>query len=217
MNVYREMQCVMWGIQPIKPITPPPQGQIRIQMRAKSIVTAFVRDVSGIKKFTVVTHGKTWKLGPQLAENRRCGSLWIPVAKQTPNDDRTVLIANNDWSESVRMGSIHESMWFSIDYGCLDGLGADENGKVLDVDWNPPTHWMHLPEPPQIEAAKPSNPFAVASMPGCITAGVEDRCYRVKKFGAEECRAALALPDLEKTVRVACERRLRKLEKEAKQ
>lgn len=61
----------------------------------------------------------------------------------------------------------------------------------------------------------PGNPFAVASMPGCITAGVEDRLYRVKQFNAPEIRAALALPNLEKTVRLACERRLRKLAKES--
>jgi len=59
------------------------------------------------------------------------------------------------------------------------------------------------------------NPFAVASMPGCITAGVEDRLYRVKQFNAPQIRAALALPNLEKTVRIACERRLRKLTKES--
>ena len=41
----------------------------------------------------------------------------------------------------------------------------------------------------------------------------QDRITCVKEFNAAQCRAALALPDLQKTVRTAVERRLRALEK----
>lgn len=40
------------------------------------------------------------------------------------------------------------------------------------------------------------------------------RCRVVADFTAEQCHAALKLPDLQKTVRTAIERRLRKLELE---
>ena len=43
--------------------------------------------------------------------------------------------------------------------------------------------------------------------------GVEDRIARVREFTADQCRAALALPGLQKTVRTAVERRLRALAK----
>lgn len=39
----------------------------------------------------------------------------------------------------------------------------------------------------------------------------QDRILCVKGFDADQCRAALALPDLQKTVRSAIERRLRAL------
>lgn len=42
-----------------------------------------------------------------------------------------------------------------------------------------------------------------------------DRLHAVKSFNLEQCKAALELTDLQKTVRVAVERRMRKLEKEA--
>lgn len=48
-----------------------------------------------------------------------------------------------------------------------------------------------------------------------VETGVEGRLQRVQRFTATECRAALKLPDLQKTVRVAIERRLRKLESKA--
>jgi len=44
--------------------------------------------------------------------------------------------------------------------------------------------------------------------------GAADRLDTVKRFDAAQCRAALTLPDLQKTVRTAVERRLRKLEQE---
>lgn len=39
----------------------------------------------------------------------------------------------------------------------------------------------------------------------------DERIARVREFTADQCRAALALPDLQKTVRAAIERRLKKL------
>lgn len=41
-----------------------------------------------------------------------------------------------------------------------------------------------------------------------------DRITCVKEFDLAKCRAALALPDLQKTVRVAVERRLRALQRD---
>lgn len=43
---------------------------------------------------------------------------------------------------------------------------------------------------------------------------VESRLAKVKDFDAETCARALKLPNLQKTVRVAIERRLRKLQRE---
>ena len=43
--------------------------------------------------------------------------------------------------------------------------------------------------------------------------GAEDRIGRVKGFDADQCRAALDVPGLQKTVRTAVERRLRALAK----
>jgi len=43
----------------------------------------------------------------------------------------------------------------------------------------------------------------------------ESRLDKVKRFSTVECRQALRLPDLQKTVRIGIERRLRRLQKEA--
>jgi hypothetical protein len=45
------------------------------------------------------------------------------------------------------------------------------------------------------------------------TLAAEDRVARVKRFDRRQCLAALALPDLQKTVARAVERRLRQLER----
>ena len=43
------------------------------------------------------------------------------------------------------------------------------------------------------------------------TCDAQDRITCVKEFDADQCRAALTLPGLQKTVRIAIERRLRAL------
>lgn len=48
----------------------------------------------------------------------------------------------------------------------------------------------------------------------CVTA--EDRTKRVAEFDLETCRKALQLQDLQTTVRAALERRVRKLERDAR-
>lgn len=48
----------------------------------------------------------------------------------------------------------------------------------------------------------------------CITA--DDRVKRAANFDIDTCRRALALPDLQSTVRQALERRIRKLERAAR-
>jgi hypothetical protein len=40
---------------------------------------------------------------------------------------------------------------------------------------------------------------------------VGSRLYAVKSFSKNDCRAALKLPDLQKTVRMAIERRLKRM------
>lgn len=55
------------------------------------------------------------------------------------------------------------------------------------------------------------NPFRASG--GGFWGTVEDRLHMAKGFGAVQCRAALELPDLQKTVRTAIERRLRKFER----
>jgi len=67
--------------------------------------------------------------------------------------------------------------------------------------------------------ARKTNPFVTTAymingeprVLGEITA--EDRQRAVKTFNAVDCELALALPDLQKTVLAAIERRLRKLQK----
>lgn len=54
-------------------------------------------------------------------------------------------------------------------------------------------------------ACRQANPFLVM--------GVDDRLPLVKRFDADQCRAALGVDCLQETVRAALERRLRKLER----
>lgn len=59
------------------------------------------------------------------------------------------------------------------------------------------------------------NPFLAATYEGREFYDIvaEDRIRRVKHFDRAQCLAALALPDLQKTVARAVERRLRQLER----
>ncbi len=59
------------------------------------------------------------------------------------------------------------------------------------------------------------HPFLAATYEGRQFYDVvaEDRIRRVKHFDRAQCLAALALPDLQKTVSRAIERRLRQLER----
>lgn len=66
----------------------------------------------------------------------------------------------------------------------------------------------------ELMLAKGANPFMV-NICGqiCQTVDSTDRIHMVKQFTASECRSAIALPNLQKTVLTAIERRLRKLER----
>lgn len=59
------------------------------------------------------------------------------------------------------------------------------------------------------------NPFLAATYEGGQFYDIvaEDRIRRVKHFDRAQCLAALALPDLQKTVTRAIERRLRQIER----
>jgi len=61
------------------------------------------------------------------------------------------------------------------------------------------------------------DPFYVGRFSGhdSFTVDAQGRLDAVKQFTAAECRAALKLTGLQKTVRLAVERRLRRLEKTA--
>ena len=63
--------------------------------------------------------------------------------------------------------------------------------------------------------AKKRSPFYAGTYEGveCEDFDVNDRLGRVARFDAATCRRALRLRDLQKTVRTAIERRLRKLAK----
>lgn len=62
-----------------------------------------------------------------------------------------------------------------------------------------------------------TNPFYAASYNGhdCYHVSASDRLLAVQRFDIEQCRAALKLPGLQKSVITALERRIRKLEREA--
>lgn len=59
------------------------------------------------------------------------------------------------------------------------------------------------------------HPFYSSTYNGhdCIDMTVDDRIRRVKEFTAEQCHAALSVPDLQKSVITALNRRLMKLAK----
>jgi hypothetical protein len=56
-------------------------------------------------------------------------------------------------------------------------------------------------------------PFLVTTRAGiCEIVDAESRLEAVKSFSKMDCRAALKMPDLQKTVRLAIERRLKRME-----
>jgi hypothetical protein len=63
------------------------------------------------------------------------------------------------------------------------------------------------------------NPFSARVLDGetaeTFWVDADSRIRLVKTFGFEQCEAALKVPDLQKTVRVAVERRLRMLRRHA--
>jgi len=182
---------------------------------AKSAYTAYLSVCKETRRWSKASKEQDqryYELERELKNAQKMIAKWIAVSDEKPDADTTVLIANNDWSDPVIEGYFDGEAWCNLE-GYKLNLVRPGDG-LMTQEWAPPTHWMDLPKPPV--ALVSTNPFAVTSMPGCITAGVEDRLYRVKQFNAKEVRAALALPNLEKTVRIACERRLRKLEKAAK-
>lgn len=73
---------------------------------------------------------------------------------------------------------------------------------------------MSAPDPYRDERER--NPFITHWTPDVGWVGyvdVKNRLDMVKQFDIEECRKALRMRSLQKTVRTAVERRLRKLEK----
>ncbi|MCD6663482.1 MAG: hypothetical protein LT082_08790 [Comamonas sp.] len=64
--------------------------------------------------------------------------------------------------------------------------------------------------------SRAANPFAATVYNGHQTyhITVEDRIAAVRRFTSEQCQAALALPNLQKTVARAVHSRLRQLERD---
>jgi len=152
---------------------------------------------------------------------------WIDATKELPDDNTTVLICNlAAWDEPVQAGYHDGEFWYweHLDVP-LDGIDCAGGNDCMT---QPPTHWMHFPEPPGVaqvphipapakaerpmdyRVAYPDNPFAVE---GGITCGVEDCCRMIKDFDAKKCLDALNLPDNGKVVTKALETRLRAIAK----
>ena len=94
---------------------------------------------------------------------------WIPVAQELPDDSETVLVCNlEDWDDPVDTGYYCAQEWHRGYFpDCpLDGKGYTEDGDPYpDPSWNPPTHWMRLPEPPGLASFKlPTGPNSASSM-----------------------------------------------------
>jgi len=155
-------------------------------------------------------------------------SAWTAVADELPDDSTTVLMCNLVWDEPVQVGHHDGEYWFWEHLPAVPLDGIDCAGGH-DCMTQPPTHWMHFPEPPGVaqvpdvppppaadrprdfRVAYPNNPFAEKLG---IVCGVEDRCRMIKTFGAMQCLDALALPDNGKVVTKALEVRLRGIEKQ---
>jgi hypothetical protein len=104
------------------------------------------------------------------------------------------------WSLAFPMAE-NRRFGFSSDHKQAGGLN-----HVTDKNQN-----AKVDPAPDHSSAQGDNPFACSWAPGCQDGTVEDRLHRVKGFTAPQCEAALKRDDLQKTVRLAVERRLRKL------
>jgi len=160
--------------------------------------------------------------------------IWTEIGDELPDDELTVLITNDRWSDPVDFGYHAEGVWHSsTGFPLNTPLGKPNPNHHPETE--PPTHWMHLPEPPNAmgtvgfqpasggilppsetrpsdyRVAYPNNPFAVE---GGITCGVEDCCRMIKSFSAMQCLDALALPNNGKVVTKALQARLRAIEKQ---
>jgi hypothetical protein len=71
---------------------------------------------------------------------------WIPVSKELPDADTTVLIANSAWGDPVSFGYFDGEDWFTYDEIMLDGFSEEANCN--GPEFGPPTHWKDLPKPP---------------------------------------------------------------------
>ena len=74
-------------------------------------------------------------------------NTWIPCAVELPDADTTVLVSNPNWpNEPVWMGFYEDDHWTSAEGMWLDDE-PDSGSETAE-----PTHWKHLPEPPEKEA-----------------------------------------------------------------
>ena len=69
---------------------------------------------------------------------------WISVAEALPDDEITVLIANNQWNGDPVVEGYHDGeVWH------------DSSGMSFGSSDIPPSHWMYLPFPPQESEVQP--------------------------------------------------------------
>ena len=134
---------------------------------------------------------------------------WIDPKKKLPTPLETVLGVGPD-DEGLYVDTMFmrkDGAWY------LSPCDDDECGRLV-----PPLLWMPMPEIPmrlQKEYAQKINPFITSYYNGRWTGsvGADDRLDALQNFNLDECLVALKLEGLQKTVRVALERRIRKLEK----
>ena len=142
---------------------------------------------------------------------------WFDASNVLPDEEITVLICNTAWSDPVTEGYLSAGVWFTA-----RGSALNTPPNVPNPDHHPetepPTYWMHLPEPPDtaqvpdIEPFTPANPFARACGIVCDS---QDRLEMVKRFTIKQCEAALLTDGLQKVVRGALMRSITRLDKEA--
>ena len=72
---------------------------------------------------------------------------WIDVEDEKPDADIEVLVGNVAWDDPVQVGTYDGEKWVQSN-GRPYAIRAGLEDPYFDHKSAPPTHWMHLPEPP---------------------------------------------------------------------
>lgn len=96
--------------------------------------------IAAVNEYTVGVEG--W-LKSFAALAKHVIPLWIPVSERLPDRNVYVLVFIPAAAEKTYIASLDEGgMWFSSD-PTADAYSLGEDGA--------PTHWMSLPEPPEVK------------------------------------------------------------------